>query len=194
MSSRRPTSARPTDQELLSDDCNTCDLLGASAKGILSAVTKTTSNSASTGRTAAQSRARPTSTASSDQVPSNSQFWEPRPAPGIVEIGNAGWTTIHSFAAYYPDNPTEKQKQSARNLIDAFAELFPCRWCADDMKEHVAKNPVRVESRKAFSQWTCEAHNHVNEHLGKPLFDCSLFDTLWRRHQDATKHAPNTSL
>jgi len=185
MSSRRPGS-RPSDQEILKDDCHTCDLLGAQAKGMIAGLPMRTS-APNPARVSSTSHATPSSSHQKRDVSEDEGFWQPRTPPGIVEIGNAGWTTIHSFAAYYPDAPTPVQRQSAKNLIDAFAELFPCSWCADDMKEHVAKNPVETESRTTFSQWTCEAHNHVNEHLGKPLFDCTQFDTYWRRHQSATK-------
>lgn len=179
MSGRR-SAPRASDKELFGDDCNACDLLGATA-------VKSTLGAApppfvvpSPQKESSSKKVAPTS--ESD----DSSSWEPRAPPGIVEIGNAGWTTIHSFAAYYPDQPTEKQQSSAKNLIDSFSDLFPCRWCADDLREHVAKNPVRTESRQAFSQWTCEAHNHVNEKLGKPVFDCSLFDSMWRRQQAST--------
>lgn len=141
---------------------------------------------ASSARPSSAAQTSPVATSSQAPVESTEEKWASRPAPGITEIGNAGWTTIHSFAAYYPDKPNDKQRESAKNLIDSFAELFPCRWCAGDLKDHVSKFPVRTESRTAFSQWTCEAHNHVNEHLGKPLFDCTRFDELWRRYKPKT--------
>lgn len=188
MSGRRP-GPRVSDQELFGDDCNACDLLGATAKSAFNSPPPFARPGASQAPASA-----PKAPTTSSEEPAKV---ETRSPPGIVEIGNAGWTTIHSFAAYYPDQPTEKHQSSARNLIDSFSELFPCRWCADDLKEHVTKNPVRTESRQAFSQWTCEAHNHVNEKLGKPVFDCTLFDSMWRRQQAATvntKTVPAPSL
>jgi FAD-linked sulfhydryl oxidase len=181
---------RHAEEDVLSDDCNTCDLLGATAKGILSGPPLRVPSA----RPGAAARPPPTSAPTKPLVEDSDEAWAPKPAPGIVEIGNAGWTTIHSFAAYYPDKPTEKQRESAKGLIEAFTELFPCRWCADDLKEHVQKFPVKTESRAAFSQWTCDAHNHVNEHLGKPLFDCSLFDTIWRRHKAGTSNGNSDGL
>lgn len=184
MSARRPGS-QVSDKDLFGDDCNACDLLGATAKKAMNSPLP-----------AAQLKAPVASPKDSKQPTveeKDATAWEIKKAPGITEIGNAGWTTIHSFAAYYPDQPTETQQRSAKNLIDSFSELFPCRWCADDLKEHVSKFPVKTESRQAFSQWTCEAHNHVNEKLGKPIFDCSLFDTLWRRQQASTSQTKPTS-
>jgi FAD-linked sulfhydryl oxidase len=46
------------------------------------------------------------------------------------------------------------------------------------MKE--ASNAPRVSSRQEFGQWLCEAHNEVNQKLGKELFDCSKVDERWR--------------
>jgi FAD-linked sulfhydryl oxidase len=193
MSYGRPGS-RPTDKEILSDDCNTCDMLGATAKGMLAGSVPSRTPMPPPGRTSSSDHSQAALYSASMDKESTEEAWAPKPAPGIVEIGNAGWTTIHTFAAYFPERPSERQRQSAKNLIDSFTELFPCRWCADDLKEHVEKHPVKTESRTAFSQWTCEAHNHVNEHLGKPLFDCAQFDRIWRRHQAGLSNQDSSSL
>jgi FAD-linked sulfhydryl oxidase len=41
-------------------------------------------------------------------------------------------------------------------------------------------NAPRVSSREDFGRWLCEAHNEVNDKLGKPLFDCNKWEERWR--------------
>lgn len=100
--------------------------------------------------------------------------------PGLNKIGRSGWTTVHSIAAYYPEEPTLRQKQAALNFLDSLAVLFPCDTCASDFEEYLRDHPPQLESRLQFSQWACDAHNAVNEKLGKPSFPCESALARWR--------------
>ncbi len=42
------------------------------------------------------------------------------------------------------------------------------------------RNKVRVGSRDEFGRWMCEAHNEVNQKLGKNVFDCNKWGERWR--------------
>jgi hypothetical protein len=46
--------------------------------------------------------------------------------PDILELGRATWTLLHSVAAYYPDQPTERQQQQMRGFVEGFGEFYPC--------------------------------------------------------------------
>jgi hypothetical protein len=56
-------------------------------------------------------------------------------APGLKEIGKAGWTILHTFAAYYPESPSTSDQFHALAFVGTFAELFPCKHCATEFKE-----------------------------------------------------------
>ncbi|KAJ3378907.1 hypothetical protein HDU84_007214 [Entophlyctis sp. JEL0112] len=84
------------------------------------------------------------------------------------------------MAAYYPDQPTLKEQANAAGFIRAFAQLYPCSYCAQHLQTELKTRPPRVSSSKEFSQWMCEVHNEVNERLGKPQFDCSKVFERWR--------------
>lgn len=56
-------------------------------------------------------------------------------APGLREIGRAGWTILHTFAAYYPEIPTMSDKFHALTFVGTFAALFPCSHCSSEFKE-----------------------------------------------------------
>lgn len=146
------TSPFKSDSFELDESCNVCESLGSTRPDALRAKT-----------------AHPAT-------------WQQEPAPDIVRIGRAGWTTLHTMAAYYPDAPTTQDKSAAVALLSSFARLFPCKWCADDFAEYMIANPPEVSSRQQLGSWMCNAHNQVNQNLGKPLFDCTQIDRRWRKH------------
>ena len=79
-------------------------------------------------------------------------------------------------------------------FIKDLSKTFPCRTCADDFHEHIKQTPITAKSREELSQWMCGAHNHVNERLGKPLFDCSNVDLRWKysfEHGNSSKNDAN---
>lgn len=125
--------------------------------------------------------------------------------PDSATLGRATWTLLHTMAAHYPENPpTELQKDTA-DFLRLIPKVYPCTWCAKDFQEILARKPLGdpvvissnkhelgaeksssaapfgVRSRAGLVQWMCEAHNEVNAHLGKPMFDCSKADERWRR-------------
>ncbi|GMH65377.1 hypothetical protein TL16_g04186 [Triparma laevis f. inornata] len=93
-------------------------------------------------------------------------------------IGRRAWFVLHSFAAKYPDNPTEADKTAMRNFIAAFGQLYPCKLCRTHLRQQLREpglGPPAVESREAISVWICELHNIVNVDLGKPQQECRAF-------------------
>lgn len=102
--------------------------------------------------------------------------------PDSVKLGRAGWTILHSMAAWYPDVPSSTEQMSMTQFLNAFADFYPCSYCAKDFRENIATIPPRVETRKSLSLWLCKQHNIVNKKLGKPSFSCTLnnLDQRWR--------------
>ncbi|KAL7566108.1 hypothetical protein ACA910_003882 [Epithemia clementina (nom. ined.)] len=118
-----------------------------------------------------------------DSVASNSSSKEIQCPPKSGELGRASWTLLHSMAAWYPNKPSEKDRDLMKHFFSALAQFYPCSWCASDFQQHLKQEPVRTESRTALCQWLCMQHNHVNEKLGKPLFPCDMesLDERWRK-------------
>ncbi|KAL6060914.1 Flavin-linked sulfhydryl oxidase of the mitochondrial IMS [Balamuthia mandrillaris] len=115
-----------------------------------------------------------------EEVDTQLEFWEMEDPPDVVDLGRAGWTLLHTTAAYYPDRPTPEQQAAVGELLRSLSKLYPCRICAEDLQRIMQKMPPQVESRQALSQWMCRAHNDVNRQLGKPLFPCERVDERWR--------------
>lgn len=61
-----------------------------------------------------------------------------------------------------------------------FSQLYPCWVCAEDFQLYMQKREIRAQSRDAFGNWLCEAHNEVNRKLGKEVFDCGRWEERWR--------------
>ncbi|PKS07082.1 hypothetical protein jhhlp_005679 [Lomentospora prolificans] len=105
----------------------------------------------------------------------------PRPtAPDVEVLGRSSWTLLHSIAATYPETPSTSQQSDLLGFVHLFAKLYPCWTCAEDFQSYLARTKPRVNSRSEFGLWLCDAHNDVNKKLGKPMFDCSLWEQRWR--------------
>jgi FAD-linked sulfhydryl oxidase len=116
--------------------------------------------------------------------------------PDREELGRHSWTLLHTLAAYFPVTPTAGQSEAALGFIRAIGLLYPCRHCAEDFQLGLEENPPRINSREELSVWMCEAHNRVNEQLGKPMFPCVLskLDARWRKggkHCESGLHEEN---
>ena len=95
-------------------------------------------------------------------------------------LGRSTWTLLHSIAATYPTRPTARGQQDLRTFIDTFSRLYPCWVCAEDFQAYLRREAVRVAGRDEFGRWLCAAHNEVNVKLGKPTFNCDLWEERWR--------------
>jgi FAD-linked sulfhydryl oxidase len=84
------------------------------------------------------------------------------------------------MAAAYPAAAPAALQADARAFLAAFARLYPCWVCADDFQAYLRRHEARVAGRADLGRWLCDAHNHVNRRLGKPSFDCRLWEERWR--------------
>ncbi|TKX21637.1 mitochondrial FAD-linked sulfhydryl oxidase ERV1 [Elsinoe australis] len=101
--------------------------------------------------------------------------------PDVEQLGRSSWTLLHTIAANYPEQPTFTQQSEARQFVSLFGKLYPCWVCASDFQDWMKSgHEPRVSSRDEFGRWMCEAHNAVNEKLGKSTFDCNRWQERWR--------------
>jgi FAD-linked sulfhydryl oxidase len=100
--------------------------------------------------------------------------------PDVVDLGRSTWTFLHTMAAFYPESPTDSDRNIMSSFIQGLARFYPCSYCAEDLREQVKLHPPVLDSNVALSDWFCQIHNNVNRRLGKPLFDCSQVLQRWR--------------
>lgn len=111
--------------------------------------------------------------------------------PDVEVLGRSTWTLLHTIAATYPSSATPVQQGEMKTFLSVFSRIYPCWVCAEDFRGWIEKpeNKLQVEAggskghlsgRKEFALWMCNAHNDVNQKLGKKLFDCSKVEERWR--------------
>ncbi|SMQ51456.1 unnamed protein product [Zymoseptoria tritici ST99CH_1A5] len=101
--------------------------------------------------------------------------------PDVEELGRSTWTLLHTLTANYPERPSFAQQSETKQFIGLFGKLYPCWVCADDFRAWMKDgNEPRLSNRDDFGRWMCEAHNAVNEKLGKSKFDCNKWEERWR--------------
>ena len=96
-------------------------------------------------------------------------------------LGRAGWTVLHTMAAYFPSKPSYTEQASMSVFLGLFATFYPCRECREDFQANLQVEPPTTEGREQLVGWMCRAHNRVNKRLGKPLYDCSNVAALEER-------------
>ncbi|XP_050527073.1 FAD-linked sulfhydryl oxidase ALR [Daktulosphaira vitifoliae] len=96
------------------------------------------------------------------------------------QLGFHSWNLLHTMAAYYPENPSERLKQDMETFFLLIGRLYPCETCARDFAQLIDSKPPDTSSQSALSRWLCWVHNQINTKLGKPLFDCSRVNERWR--------------
>ena len=105
-----------------------------------------------------------------------------RGPPTKEELGNAGWTLLHTLAANFADAPTPRQQQRADVFFRALGDLYPCPTCAGHLREYMEAHPVESATRTALSLWVCRAHNDVRRRQRKEAFYCDMgvLDARWK--------------
>ncbi|VVT49915.1 uncharacterized protein SAPINGB_P002507 [Magnusiomyces paraingens] len=156
--------------------CNTLDdFQSFTSLGNTSTTTTTTTTSKPTTTT--------TTTTTSISKPSTPVNINPvlEPAPDVEQLGRSSWTFLHSLAASYPEHATTIEQSQMKSFLLLFGNLYPCWYCAEDLREWMKENQPKVKGRDEFGEWMCDAHNAVNEKLGKSKFDCALWKQRWIR-------------
>merc|ERR1712070_388786 len=93
-------------------------------------------------------------------------------------LGRRTWFFLHTYAAKFPDEPTEADKASIRGLIASLGQNYPCPICRAHLQGKLMSpelGPVNAESRTSLALWVCKLHNMVNKALEKPIHPCNSF-------------------
>lgn len=118
----------------------------------------------------------------------------------IDKWGPAAWNVLHVTAHTYPRNPTPKQQTETREFLFLFAKHLPCPSCRkhflEHLEAHLPEGSAALTSRFALVRFVNDAHNAVNERLGKRVFTLAESNALLfapspdakRRNSVATWH------
>jgi FAD-linked sulfhydryl oxidase len=117
------------------EDCVPCEALGVFKQQLFSAKTKKTTENV--------------------EPNEDKNYWEMKPPPDTIELGNCSWTLLHTMAAYYPSAPSSQKKEEVKNFLHSFSKVYPCSYCAKDFQQILKENPPQLNNQKDFSQWLC---------------------------------------
>lgn len=54
-----------------------------------------------------------------------------------AEVGRATWGFLHTMAAFYPDDPSERLQQDMSKFMEIMGRVYPCGYCADRTAEEI---------------------------------------------------------
>ena len=57
-------------------------------------------------------------------------------------LGFFTWNFLHTMAIYYPETPSNEQKDKMKGFITGFAEFYPCRVCAHHLRNDIKKSNI----------------------------------------------------
>ena len=83
--------------------------------------------------------------------PMERSAFEERGPPTKQELGQSGWTLLHTMAANFPDSPTREQEERASTFLRALGHLYPCKTCAGHFRQHYEQYPIIASSRAELS-------------------------------------------
>lgn len=85
--------------------------------------------------------------------------WMPKSVWGPIK-----WKELHTRALI------DRAMTGEERWFADYVEGLPCAKCRRHFEEFLAQSPPDLRSRPLFFAWTVEAHNFVNEALGKKTF------------------------
>ena len=100
-----------------------------------------------------------------------------------TEFGRTTWRLLHRMATLFPSDPNEDEKRIMSNFYTGLSSHFPCKDCADHLKNEITLLPPKVSSKNDLMGWLCYQHNQVNRRLHKNTFDCENLTKLYEDYK-----------
>jgi hypothetical protein len=87
------------------------------------------------------------------------------------------WLYLHMMAENYDENPSKEEIETMKTYIEIIPETLPCKKCGLHFKDFTNNYCLSLEqicsNRKNLVEFFKDAHNNVNEMLGKRLYSTS---------------------
>lgn len=91
-------------------------------------------------------------------------------------FGPVLWNSLHMLAQQYPDKPELSRTQACAGFVASLPYMLPEASSAAAFQRYTIDYPGNLESicssGPQLRQFFCNAHNAVNESLGKPPLSC----------------------
>jgi len=91
-------------------------------------------------------------------------------------FGPVTWNVLHTLAQQYPDRPDQTRTQACSGFVASLPYMLPDPASAAALQRYSIDYPGSLEAVCSggphLRQFFCNAHNAVNESLGKPPVSC----------------------
>jgi hypothetical protein len=96
---------------------------------------------------------------------------------------NIIWNLLHLISVEYPDNPSDKLKQSTINFIKQIKQIS-CSTCANN--DILVENDIitSVQSRHSFIQFLINYHSTINKRTKNNTSNIFSVDSIIQKYKD----------
>ena len=111
------------------EECDTCDLLRRMTRTATAHMRLRHATVAARGASSGSPAPLPTPAAGSAAAAPGAEaffaggFWPREPPADLVQLGQAGWTLLHTIAAYYPDSADPARREQTHAFLRLFAKV-----------------------------------------------------------------------
>ena len=97
--------------------------------------------------------------------------------------GRPFWFSLHSSAAYYPENASHITRDLMIGRVNAIPIEIPCAKCRPHAHAYIQSNKHRLKDicsgRDKLFNFYVDFHNKVNERHGKPIVTYEQARKMW---------------
>ena len=87
-------------------------------------------------------------------------------------LGKSTWKFLHTFSRGLKDKLNNSQQIKLKLMFQYLADLYPCKECRINLKNHLNEIPIDTSSGNNFRLFLCKLHNKVNKMLNKQIYIC----------------------
>lgn len=105
--------------------------------------------------------------------------------------GPALWHVLHTIAAKYPKNPSEKRKVAHFQMFNSFKYTLPCETCQEHYTKYFNQHLPQLNNSLECRLWVLDLHNFVSRRLGNDAWTLSDIDAKYPPEEDEEPEDPD---
>jgi len=85
--------------------------------------------------------------------------------------GESIWKSSHAITFFYPENPTQQDKENYKTYFEKLGYVLPCVYCREFYNMIINKGVTKLDdkimqSRRTLTEWFYNVHEAVNKKQG----------------------------
>lgn len=114
-----------------------------------------------------------------------------------IKFWNTYWKFLHTMTYYYPNNPSQSNKNDLLQLIQFMKKSgLPCEICTKHFNQYTQKNNINdsINSRNSLFKYFVDLHNDVNSRNRKKKLSYKQAFSLYKNTHDEIKKKFNVDI